>query len=41
MLGSLLSMGESERSQILIKTILSCVPKMNEGLTGLERNEGE
>ncbi len=25
----------------LIKNILICVPKMNEGLTGLERHEGE
>ncbi len=25
----------------LIKTILICVPKMNEGLMGLERHEGE
>ncbi len=24
-----------------IKNILNCVPKMNEGLTGLERHEGE
>ncbi len=24
-----------------IKNILICAPKMNEGLTGLERNEGE
>ncbi len=24
-----------------IKTILICVPKMNEGLTGLERHDGE
>ncbi len=24
-----------------IKNILTCVLKMNEGLTGLERNEGE
>ncbi len=24
-----------------IKNILICVPKMNEGLTGLERHEGE
>ncbi len=25
----------------LIENILICVPKMNEGLTGLERHEGE
>ncbi len=25
----------------LIKNILICVPKMNEGLTGLDRHEGE
>jgi len=25
----------------LIKNILICVPKMNEGLTGVERYEGE
>ncbi len=25
----------------LIKNILICVPKMNEGLTGMERYEGE
>jgi len=25
----------------LIKNILICVPKMNEGLTGVERHEGE
>ena len=25
----------------LIKNILICVPKMNEGLTGLEQHEGE
>ncbi len=24
-----------------IKNILNCVPKVNEGLTGLERHEGE
>ncbi len=24
-----------------IKNILTCVPKMNEGVTGLERHEGE
>jgi len=24
-----------------IKNILICVPKMNEGLTGVERHEGE
>ncbi len=25
----------------VIKNILICVPKINEGLTGLERHEGE
>ncbi len=25
----------------LIKNLLICVPKMNEGFTGLERHEGE
>ncbi len=33
-------MGVSEISDI-IKNILICVPMMNEGLTGLERHEGE
>ncbi len=28
-------------SDIFIKNILICVQKMNEGLTGLERYEGE
>ncbi len=31
----------SESSWISSKNILICVPKMNEGLTGLERHEGE
>ncbi len=31
----------SESSQISSKNILICVPKINEGLTGLERHEGE
>jgi len=35
----LLSMEESNFEDI--KNILICVPKMNEGLTGLERHEGE
>ncbi len=29
------------RVREFIKNILICVPKMNEGLTGLERHEGE
>ncbi len=33
--------GGSESSQNSSKNILICVPKMNEGLTGLERHEGE
>ncbi len=33
--------GGSESSQIPSKNILICVPKMNGGLTGLERYEGE
>ncbi len=32
---------ESESSRIFFKNILICVPKMNEGLRGLERHEGE
>ncbi len=40
MLGSLLSMRVRELSDF-IKNILICVLKMNEGLTGLERHEGE
>ncbi len=39
-LGSLLSMWVRELSQC-VKNILICVSKMNEGLTGLERHEGE
>ncbi len=31
----------SGNSQISLKNILNCVPKINEGLTGLERYEGE
>ncbi len=31
----------SESSRILSKNILICVLKMNGGLTGLERHEGE
>ncbi len=38
---ALLSMGGSESSQIPSKNILICVPKLNEGLTGLEQQEGE
>ncbi len=33
--------GGSESSQIPSKYILICVPKMNGGLAGLERHEGE
>ncbi len=36
----LLSM-EGQRALDLIKNNLICIPKMNEGLTGLERHEGE
>jgi len=40
---TLLSMGDKKKKNLLdfIKNILICVPKMNEGLTGLERHEGE
>ncbi len=31
----------TEGQRDLIKNIIICVPKMNEGLTGLERHEGE
>ncbi len=31
----------SESSRESIKNILICAPKMNEGLTGLERHQGE
>ncbi len=37
---ALLSMGGSELSDC-IKNILICVSMMNEGLTGLERHQGE
>ncbi len=33
--------GGTESSQNSSKHILICVPKMNGGLTGLERHEGE
>ncbi len=33
--------GGSESFQIKKKNILICAPKMNGGLTGLERHEGE
>ncbi len=33
--------GGSESSLDFFKNILICVPKMNVGLTGLERHEGE
>ncbi len=36
----LLSMGGSRKLSDLIKNILICVTKMNEGLTGLEQHEG-
>ncbi len=40
--GSILAVYERVRElSELIKNILICVPKMNEGLTGLERHEGE
>ncbi len=32
---------DGQRALRFIKTILICVPKMNEGLTGLELHEGE
>ncbi len=38
---SLAVYGGSKSSQILSKGILICVPKMKEGLTGLELHEGE
>ncbi len=31
---------EIRELSVFIKNILICVPKMNEGLTGLERHEG-
>ncbi len=37
----LLSVRESESSQIPSKNILICVPKMNQGLMDLERHKGE
>ncbi len=37
---ALLSM-EGQKLSGFIKYILICVPKMNEGLTGLEQHEGE
>ncbi len=37
---ALLSM-QGQKILDFIKNILICVPKMNEGLTGLERHEGE
>ncbi len=36
---TLLSMGGSESSQNSSKIVI-CIPKMNGGLTGLERHEG-
>ncbi len=38
-LGSLLSMGRVRELSECIKNILICVPKMNEGVTGLEQHE--
>ncbi len=32
---------QGQRALGMQKNILICVPKMNEGLTGLERHEGE
>ncbi len=39
--GSTLAVYGGSESSDFIKNILMCVPKMNEGLTGLERHEGE
>ncbi len=33
--------GSARKLADFFKNILICVPKMNEGLTGLERHEGE
>ncbi len=32
---------QGQRALFFIKNVLICVPKMNEGLKGLERHEGE
>ncbi len=34
-------LGLERGSSVSVKNILICVPKVNEGLTGLERCEGE
>ncbi len=40
--GSILAVyGKVRELSEFINNILICVPKMNEGLTGLERHEGE
>ncbi len=40
--GSILAVyGRVRELSEFIKNILICVPKMNEGLTGLEQHEGE
>ncbi len=39
--GGYIAVYAGSESSDLIKNILICVPKMNEGLTGLERHEGE
>ncbi len=39
--GTLAVYGGSKGSKISSKNLLICVMKMNEGLTGLERHEGE
>ncbi len=41
MISTLLSVRGWESSQNSLKHILICVPKMNGGLTGLERHKGE
>ena len=39
--GHIAAYGGVTHSSDFIKNILICVPKMNEGLTGLEQHEGE
>ncbi len=39
--GSYVTVYEGSRLLDFIKNILICVPKMNEGLTGLEQHEDE
>ncbi len=41
MVVALLSIFRVRKLSNFIKNILICVPKMNKGLTGLERHEGE